>query len=393
MIPSFAFQKWDYGCIVGCPSKWRTTAVVRHHLTYLASAAACACALSAACAVPAFAVTVDDLATNYQMATISYENALIEQEQNAQEIITVDGQIAEADAELERTKQNLGESAVAMYKHERNRSDVLNLLLESESITDAIVRGENYARIEKYWIQTVEGVKQTRAELGEKKEQLEEERTLIAEKVDTLTKAVESAKAAMLDADHSDGARYHQKQGNGSNCGATSFIVGVNILLHENRFTDNVEVWKGPGFHSDSTQSLDFKGATWLMAKGLAGEISCEAVPGDIHYTAQLKAELEQGKVVVISAGPGSVWQRADGTETGSRIFPDGHWIVFYYYQDGVFYANDSSVGAKQGAGCAYTEKQMQEWLNGRSNHFAVALTKKHFGQDVPKEEVTTVWE
>ena len=357
---------------------------MHRHGAYFASAAACACALSFTCALPAYAVTIDDLATNYQMATMSYENALVEQKQNSQEISAVTDAIEKTEAELEQSKENLGDSAIAIYKHERNRSDLLSLMLESESIADAVVRYDNYVRIENYWNQTVQRVKQTRLELGQKKDQLEEERVAIADKVDSLTKDVDSARAALRDADHSDGAQFHQKQGSSSNCGATSFIVGVNILLHENRYPDNVEVWKGPGFNGDSTHSLDIKGATWLMAKGLADKISCEAVPGDIHFTAQLKAELEQGKVVVISAGPGSVWQRADGTATGSHAFPDGHWIVFYYYKDGVYYSNDSSVGAKQGAGCAYTESQMQEWLNGRGNHFAVSLSKKQFGEDVP---------
>ena len=347
------------------------------------------CAIALLCATPAFAETLDHLATNYQLATINYENALVEQEHNAQEITEVEGQIHETEIEFEESKELLGNSAVAMYKHERNRSDMLSLLLESESLTDAIVRCESYARIENNWIQTVERVKQKRAQLGVKKDQLEEERELIADKVEDSMNAVNLA--ALYDADHSDGALYHQRQGNGSNCGATSFTVGLNILLHEQRFPDNVAVWNGPGFHGDSTHSLDFKGATWLMAKGLSDQITCEAVPGDIHFADQLKAELEQGKVVIISAGPGSEWQRADGTKTDTGVFPDGHWIVFYYYKDGVFYCNDSSVKASKGAGCAYTTAQMQAWLNGRGNHFATTLTKKHFGQPVPPTKAETV--
>ena len=352
-----------------------------HRATYLSIATIAAVfALSLVFTSPAFAETIHDLKVNYQMATSSYEAAIGEQKQNAKEITVVEGEIEAAEAELAQSKDNLGESAIAMYKHERHRSDMLSVVLESESITEAIVRFESYQRIERYWIDTVEKVKQERAELGEKKEQLEEEREVIAQKVSNSEKAIELAKAALRDADHSDGALYHQKQGNGSNCGATAFIVGVNILLHETRYKDNVAVWNGPGFDGDSTQSLDFKGATWLMANGLADQISCEAKAGDIHTAKQLKSELEDGKVVVLSSGPGSVWQRADGTQTDASIFPDGHWAVFYYYKDGVFYSNDSSVGAKKGAGCAYTTEEMQQWLDGRSNHFATVLTKKHFG-------------
>lgn len=350
--------------------------------TYARATALAAVALgtSLACATPAFAVTLDELSANYQMATRAYEVALDEQGENSREIKAVKGEIKAAEQKLEHSKERLGDSAVAVYKHERSRSDLLNMVFESESVTDAINRYENYVRIEQYWAEEVEGVKQERAELGEKKDELEERRALIAEKVKNSITAIRLAEAALRDADHSDGAKYHQKQGNSSNCGATSFTVGVNILLHEDRFTDNVEVWEGPGFDGDSTQSLAFKGATWLMANGLADQISCTSVAGDIHYAAQLKAELDQGKVVIVSAGPGSVWQRADGSETSAKVFPDGHWIVFYYYEDGVFYANDSSVGAKKGAGCAYTAEQLQQWLDGRENHFATVLAKKQFG-------------
>lgn len=356
-------------------------------LKYGLLAALCVIALSLFCALPAFAVTRDDLAASYRVATTTYQTALAEQKQNKQDIVVVNNEIRANELDLAKSKDHLADSAIAMYKHERNRSDVLSLLLESESLNEAIKRCENYVRIEKYWVETVEGIKRERAELGDKKEKLEKESEIIGEKVDSAAKAVDAAKAAMADADHSDGAKYHQRQGNGSNCGATSFIVGVNILLHEKRYTDNVAVWKGPGFNGDSTQSLDFKGATWLMAEGLADQITCESVSGDIRYTEQLEAELEQGKVVIISAGPGSVWQHADGSETGSGAFPDGHWIVFYYYEDGVFYANDSSVKASKGAGCEYTTGQMQEWLDGRSNHFATTLSKKHFGEKIGEAE------
>ena len=357
-----------------------------HRLSYVYLATLCAFALSLFCALPAYALTRGDLEANFQVATTTYETALDEQKQNEKDIVGVENEIKANERDLEKSKEHLADSAVAMYKHERDRSDVLNLLFESESINEAIKRCENYTRIEKYWTETVEGVKRERAELGEKKEELEKKQEIIGEKVDSAAKAVDAAKAAMADADHSDGAKYHQRQGNGSNCGATAFIVGVNILLHENCFTDNVEVWEGPGFHGDSTQSLDFKGSTWLMANGLSDQIACESVAGDIHFADQLEAELDQGKVVILSAGPGSVWQRADGTESNPGVFPDGHWIVFYYYEDGVFYANDSSVKASKGAGCAYTEEQLQEWLNGRENHFATTLSKRHFGQEV--EEV-----
>lgn len=352
----------------------------RHHMKYLASAAAVgACASLAVCVPGAFATTRDDLTLNYQLATEAYVVALDEQKQNAEDITAVENELQQAEQEMERSRERLGSSAVALYKHERSRTDMLDLLLGSSSITDAIERFENYTRIQGYWSDTLEGMKRNREELGEKKEQLESEKELISEKVARAVSAMGLADAALKDADHSDGARYHQRQGNGSNCGATAFAVGVNILLHANYYTDNVAVWNGPGFNGDSTQNLALKGTDWLLANGLADQISCYSVVGDIHNAAQLQNELEQGKVVVISSGSGSVWQRADGTQAAG-LFPSGHWVVFYHYADGVFYANDSSVQAGKGAGCPYTAAQMQQWLDGRTNHFATVLAKKQFG-------------
>ena len=210
-----------------------------------------------------------------------------------------------------------------------------------------------------------------------KKVELENKREELQAKVDETQQAAEAAEAALRDADHSDGAEYQQTQGNGSNCGATAFIVCVNTLLHENKFTDNVKVWSGAGFEGDSTTNLAMKGQAWLAANDLSDTIGIETVPGDIRSTAQLQAVLEQGNVVVISSGAGSVWQRADGSKAGPGEYPDGHWIMFYQYEEGVFFANDSAVSKKLGAGVPYTEEQMQQWLDGRSTHFAVVLYKK----------------
>ena len=350
----------------------------RHHVTYLASAAiAAAIALPALTAVPASAATLDDLHFNVQSATNNYQAAVVEQVRNSSEIVAVKNEISIAQSEIAQSKEQLSDAVSTLYKNERHRSDLVDFVLDGSSLTDAINRYEGYVRIESFCREKLERVRNQQSELNDKKKVLEEKKDVLKEKIAAAAQAIEDAEEALRDADHSDGLKYHQKQGNGSNCGATSFIVGVNILLHENRYPNNVSVWKGPGFKGDSTVNLGFKAKSWLMANGLSDKISVETIAGDIHRTEQLKAELDQAHVVIISSGPGSVWQRADGTSTGPGTFPDGHWIVFYHEKDGVFYANDSSVDSKKGAGCAYTEKQMQQWLDGRSNHFAVSLAKK----------------
>lgn len=326
---------------------------------------------------PAFAATLQELEANYQAATKVFEEAKVEQKKNADAIEVKKAEIKENERQFTRTQDNIADTTVALYKSERHRNDLVALVLESSSLEDAVNRYENYKRIEEYCARRIAEIKETRQRLAAEKEKLEIEREQIAVKVEETKRAAEEAERKWRDADHSDGAQYHQRQNNDRNCGATSFIVGVNILLHENRYLDNVAVWAGPGFNKNSTIDIDIKGTKWLQANGLADVIAVETYPGDIHNTAQMRAVLEQGKLIVISSGPGSNWQNADGTCTGTGAHKGGHWIVFYYYKDGVFYANDSSKVAAKGAGCIYKEKDMQQWLDGRSNHFATIMSKK----------------
>lgn len=367
----------------------------RHHLPYIASAALVA-ALAAPCAfsAPAYASTLDDLQANYQAAVGDYQSTVVEQIKNSAKSIALQNEIEIANSDIIESQQRLSEATVKLYKSERHRTDMLDFVLRSSSLTDAMDRYESYARVQSSCRDALEGVRQEQADLHDDEQELQDERGRIEAGMADAVQAIEEAEAAIREADHSDGAKYHQVQGNGSNCGATAFIVGVNILLHENRYPDNVAVWNGPGFQGDSTTNLGFKAKTWLMANGLSDQIQVTTVPGDIHTTAQLKEELNNAHVVVISSGPGSVWQRANGTSTGPGTFPDGHWIVFYHEKDGVYYANDSSVNAKLGAGCAFTEKQMQQWLDGRGNHFAVSLAKSGDASsaDSPSADTQTKW-
>ena len=341
--------------------------------------AALACAmLIASCAViaSAHAQTLEDLHQGYQLAVANYEQVLGEQEKNTREIARKEAEVRETKAQLEQAQEKAGEGAVALYKIHDNQNDMLSFVLGSESLTEAIMRYDSYERVEAYYRETIDQARQKKAELEEEVVQLEERKLEIAQELEGARETMEAAEQALRDADHSDGAKYHQLQGNDCNCGATSFIVGVNVLLHENKYPDNVKVWSGPGFNGDSTVNLAQKCTVWLEENGLSDEISVYCPLGDITTTEQLRDELNQGHVVIISSGAGSAWQRADGTVAAPGSFPDGHWIVFYYYADGIYYANDSSVAAKQGAGCPYNEEQMKQWLSGRSTHFATVLRK-----------------
>ncbi len=325
---------------------------------------------------PAFASERDDLKLNYQTAVINYESAIVAQDRNAAEIVKAEDEIARTERKIARAQEELSETAVKLYKSERGSQLLIDLLLDSESFQDAVMRYDQYSKIAEYYCEKAQELEEAKTQLAMRRGLLEKRKLEIIQEVEAAKQAEEAAALALLDNTHSDGARFHQVQGVGNNCGATSFIVAVNIILHENRYPDNVAVWQGPGFNGDSTTDMAWKGSNWLLANGLFDFISIETISGDIHTTDQMREWLEAGYVIVASSGSGSVWQRADGTQA-TNAFPDGHWQVFYCYEDGVFYANDSSVQAAQGAGCPYDEYQMQQWLDGRSNHFATALKKR----------------
>ena len=334
------------------------------------------CAVSAFTPGFAHAATIDELKTNYQVALTNYTVVLDQQTENKREIRAAETEVREVTADLQKTEEVSSQAAVALYKDYDNNRDIVSMVLDSQTLTEAINKYDSYERIEAFYREKLLQTKEKKAELEQLVAQLEARKAEIANELEDAQKKMEKAEEALHDADHSDGAKYHQVQGNDSNCGATSFTVGVNILLHENRYKDNVKVWSGPGFNGDSTVNLGGKARVWLESEGLSDTIAVNDVIGDIHKTEQLRNELEQGHVVIISSGSGSIWQKADGTARPIGTFPYGHFIVFYYYKDGVYYANDSSGQTGEGAGCPYNEKQMQQWLDGRSNHFATVLSK-----------------
>ena len=322
------------------------------------------------------AKAVQSLTSDYLAAVSEYQAALDRQVQNADAISAVETEIGEAEAQLSKSQAHLEEASVEMYKNGIQPGELLETVLAAPSISESATLYDDYMRLEAHRRQQCEDARleceQLRAELAS----LEAQRDLLFAEVAVMRQEVADAKAALRRIVHLDGDKFHQTQGNGVNCGATAFIVGVNTLLDENRFTDNVGVWASKAFGRDSTISLVEKGKAWLKDNKLDDLIDFQYVKGDIHKAEDLRAELEKGNIVVISSGSGSEWQRVDAADSKKGLYPGGHWICFYGYSEGIFYANDSAVSAKRGAGCPYTEKQMQQWLDGRSYHVACVLSK-----------------
>lgn len=186
-----------------------------------------------------------------------------------------------------------------------------------------------------------------------------------------------AAKAARpVGGSHADGAKYHQTQGNGVCCGATSFTIALNMMLGltgANAY-QNLSVWSSSAFGSDSTVDIAGKGSRFLSDEGLSGKLSFSYYHGgDITQPSQLREELTKGNVVVISSGANSNFRNADGS--GGRYYGGGHFIMFYNYSKNTYFANDPAVGAGQGAGIPYSEADIKQWLDGRSYHTAAVMS------------------
>ena len=325
----------------------------------------------------AAAKAVKTLTADYLAAVENYESALDHQQENYEAIAALETEIGDAEEKLAKSQAHLQDASVEMYKNGIQPGQLLEMVMSAPSLSESVTLYEDYTRLEAHRKQQCEDARRECEALRRNLAGLEERRSVLEAEVASTCQAVADAKDALRRAAHLDGEKFHQRQGNGVNCGATAFIVGVNILLGENAFTDNVKVWASDAFAKNSTVNLVEKGCAWLKDNDLDGLIDFQYVKGDIYKADELRAELERGRVVVISSGAGSEWQRVDAAEPQKGLYPSGHWICFYGYSEGIFYANDSAVSAKRGAGCPYTESQMQQWLDGRSYHVACTLSPK----------------
>ena len=194
---------------------------------------------------------------------------------------------------------------------------------------------------------------------------------------------------SIVSSDTSGGARYHQTQGNGENCGASAVAVGINILLGltGDKAYDNISVWYA--MDCDTTVNLLGKTQSFISSNGLSDKLSAYELPGgaDTHATSAYKDELSQGHIVISSSGAGAPFLNADGS--GSRTY-EGHWICFYWYDNNTYYVNDSAVGSSQGAGVGYSEAGLQAWLDGRSYHCAFVIASK-VGSSLKNDDASKV--
>lgn len=176
-------------------------------------------------------------------------------------------------------------------------------------------------------------------------------------------------------ADNANGAKYHQKQKNSHCCGATAVAVGMNILLGESKF-DGLAVWNSKQMGQDTKHyDLVKKTESFIKANKLGGKLKSFAIAGgrDTKSTDYYKKALEKGYVVISSSGAGAKFRHKDGTYK----LHNGHWIVFYRYENGVFYANDSSQSKSKGAGAPYKTADLKQWLNARDVHAAFCIGLK----------------
>lgn len=145
-----------------------------------------------------------------------------------------------------------------------------------------------------------------------------------------------------------------------SSCGATSFTVGVNMLLGQKHKYCGVETWHEMdkvsttiGWESGKTKASD-----WLKLKGLDSQIEVTGI-NDIMNREALRQKLSEGNVCVVSSGGATVFKNKDGT----KRYSGGHYILFYKYENGKFYANDCG-SSLAGGGVEYTEADVDAYFN-----------------------------
>lgn len=185
-----------------------------------------------------------------------------------------------------------------------------------------------------------------------------------------------------------EGEKYHQQQGYNNEgdtlisndalweaCGATTFTIGVNMLLGENKY-NNVDVWESSIFGRDSTDcgSSD-KTERWIKENGLDSKIEVKNHESSGITVDKMKEWLDDGYIVQISSGDQSKFLSNEGD--GIPYHPSGHYILFYKYENNAFYADDPALNKKAGAGVKYSTSDLQQWLGGREFHSGVLMKRK----------------
>lgn len=160
-----------------------------------------------------------------------------------------------------------------------------------------------------------------------------------------------------------------------SACGAYSFTMGVNMLLGEVHKFCGAEVWYDLGKSSTTMGSDPSKAENWLKDNQLSDKIEL-VYQGQISSGDDIAKYLDESCVVVCSAGSGSSEKVfIDNTGVGSA-HSSGHYILWYKYEDGKYYANDPGRWGT-GAGCAYTKEQLDKWATTGAIHSAIAMKRK----------------
>jgi hypothetical protein len=141
-------------------------------------------------------------------------------------------------------------------------------------------------------------------------------------------------------------------------CGATAFTVGVNMLLGQVHKYCAVEVWKSMNSYSEAIGwGANTDAADWLNANNLNTTLMVTGI-NDVQNRQQLLEKLQDGNVVVASSA-GWVFKESNG----NNYYSGGHYILFYKYENGKFYVDDSGHRSA-GGGVEYSEQDVDDFFN-----------------------------
>lgn len=290
-------------------------------------------------------------AENAEAKTLREYDAEISQQQKV---------VTEKQSALEEANKRLDEATQWYYKN-GNAGSLVDLVLTSNGVTEAISRSEYADRVCTQYREQVAATTAARDEAQSAVDELQKLRGEAAARAKSLENASE----------------IHFQQGGGqpwsslpywtgtiasSGCGLCSYTVMVDVLTgNDYTPTDMLRMrgdWKGmDGYPDDKTGSGRMTHAEWTKNKF---DISSHRI--DVSLDA-MKSEMNGTEKVAIVCAAGSSFKNNDG----SWRWSSGHFIAVFAHDEHGFHVTDSAVNTSQGKNVIYSDSDMQRLLRGTS--------------------------
>lgn len=136
------------------------------------------------------------LETQIRESAEAYNNAVVRQQQLADEINKLDARIADLEAKLPAQRERSDESVRALYKYNSDTGSILMMMLESTSITDMLAVLDSYSWILEYNASEIRAAIQMEADLQQSRSQLASDKLGVDAAAEDARASLEAAKVA-----------------------------------------------------------------------------------------------------------------------------------------------------------------------------------------------------